>query len=189
MSVAPAVQPMPHSKQNRALNVLPDQKVGFFSTLLVVILAAVVLVVYLLAAIAWSNRPFLGAMLTPYLAVDGSRSITAGAWEAVNAGLDRLDLVTAINGQALFDQPGDYAAAQQRFMTILSGLEPGRRVEVAFIRAEGSPPPEADCRPLADSSLECRISFALQTLPNSDLLTYFVLPFVSGLIALVIAVA
>lgn len=189
MSVAPAVQPMPHSKPNRALNLLPGQKVGFFGTLLVVILAAAVMLVYLLAAVEWHSRPFLGAMLTPYLAVDGSRPITAGTWEAVNAGLDRLDLVTAINGQALFDQPGDYAGAQQRFMTILSGLEPGRQVELTFIRGEGSPPPEADCRPLPDSNLECRISFALQTLPNSDLLTYFVLPFVSGLITLVIAAA
>ena len=100
-------------------------------------IALVLFAVYLLAAIEWRQHPFFGAMLTPYMVIDGSSTISAEPWSGFAAGLKRLDEITAINGQQLMDTAGDYGTARSRFRSIISGLQPGTTIEVAFTRAAG----------------------------------------------------
>jgi signal transduction histidine kinase len=143
--------------------------------------------VYLLAALEWRQHPFFGVMLTPYMTIDGSRTITSEAWPGFAAGLQRLDQITAINGQALMDTAGDYATARSRFRDIISSLQPGNSIEVSFLRAAGGN--AGECGAVQNGLQECQLSYMVQSLPDNDFLAYFVIPFVSGLIAVLVGLA
>ncbi len=174
------------------LTIAPDQRAGFIFTLLVCGIAAAALVIFLVAALEARNRPFFGAMLTPYLVVDGSESITTTRWAGWSAGLQRLDRITGINGEPLFDGSGDYAAARQKYQDILAHLVVGDRIEVDFERPADSTtelPPTIPCRRSGMDALTCRASYTLTNLPGNDFLAYFVIPYLTGLLSLAVGLA
>ena len=164
-------------------------RVGF--TLVASGVAILAFIVFLVAALQWRSHPFFGAMLNPNMVVDGSTSITEMQWPGLNAGLQRLDHVLAINGEALAADPRDYRAAQGHFSEIVSGLEPGDFVEVSFERPvpnNGTVPiKNAEiCAPAQNGFALCRVTYIVQPLPDNDFFTSFGIPYVIGLITVII---
>ncbi|MEZ4670519.1 MAG: GAF domain-containing protein [Anaerolineae bacterium] len=149
--------------------------------------ALILLAIYLVAAIQWRQHPFFGAMFTPYMTIDGSNTIGSEPWPGFVAGLKRLDRITAINGQQLMDSAGDYATARSRFQTIMSSLQPGNTIEVTFERNASDS--ASSCGTVQNGSEVCETSYILNLLPDNDFFAYFIIPFVSGLIAIIIGLA
>lgn len=173
-----------------SLAVTPDQRPGFLIALLAAVVTVIAFVVYLSAALESRNRPFFGAMLTPYMVVDGSTSVNTRPWSGLNAGLQWRDQIIAINDEPLFATPGDYAGARHKFLSILSGLQPGDRVEVEFERpaASHSDADSAECVEAGSDLLRCRVGYWVNDLPSNDFLAYFVVPFIMGALSLAVGV-
>jgi len=163
-------------------------RVGF--TLVISGITVLAFVTFLIAALEWRSYPFFGAMLNPNMVVDGSTSITDMQWPGLEAGLQRLDHVTAINGEALAANPRDYPAARNRFREIMRGLNPGDTVEVSFerplINGEFGINNLETCAQPQNNIAQCRVSYTVQNLPDNDFLTSFGIPYVIGLITVII---
>lgn len=169
-----------------------DQRAGFVLAALACGAAVVALVVFLLTGLESRNRPFFGAMLTPYLTVDGSTSITNFEWSGLNAGLGWRDHVVAINGEALFTTPGDYDRARQKYLDILGSLRAGDRITVEVERPANSPfEPAAGvlCSDLDGGARRCTVEYRLSSLPNNDFLAYFIVPYIMGVLTLAVGIA
>lgn len=151
--------------------------------------ALVLLAVFLSSALQWRQKPFFGAMLTPNMVVDGSRSILSEGWPGLSAGLKRLDQVVAINGQSLMETAGDYAAARQRFQDIISNLQVGEPVEVSVLRPDSVSGAVDGCGDATNGVRECTFTYSLIALRESDFIAYFVIPFVTGVAAVFIGLA
>ncbi len=167
---------------------LHQMRVGF--TVVVTVAAALYFIVLLAVALDWHSRPFFGAMLTPNLVVDGSRPISAKQnWNGLgDGGLKRFDHITVINDVVLSDNPGDYAAARQKFRDVLAKMMPNQLVKVTFERpaSELTVDNRLGCTLINVDTAQCNTSFPLSSLPDNDFLTYFIIPYISGLITLVI---
>jgi signal transduction histidine kinase len=148
--------------------------------------------VYMISALQWRNSAFFGAMLTPHMVVDGSRSIGSPNWSGLTAGLERLDRILSINGQDLAAPDADSAAARAGFRAIVSTLRPGDTVDLVFLRPVGSIATETDtqvvCDPQQDGLRTCRLSYVVSELPGNDFITYFVIPWVIGLLIVMLGV-
>ncbi len=57
------------------------RRVPFYITLVVGAAAVILLAIFLVTALEWRQRPFFGAMLNPYLVVDGSKPISNTNWK------------------------------------------------------------------------------------------------------------
>jgi signal transduction histidine kinase len=170
----------------------PFGRLRLFLTFLMSGVAVAAFIIFLVAALEWRSRPFFGAMLSPYLTVDGTVTITNQTWPGLEAGLQRRDHITAINGQPLFDEAHNYVAARARFDQLLRGTTPGTTIEVAFER------PAVDgevfvnnletCGSVGNEVAQCTVSYRPTALPDNDFLAIFVLPYVIGLITVVIGI-
>jgi signal transduction histidine kinase len=186
-----AVSSQSPAKFMEKVTALPRQnQMRVLLTLATAMVAVFVFVDLLIAALDWHARPFFGAMLSPNLVVDGSRTITTDEWAGLNAGLQRLDHIVAINGQPLSADPADYAAARTNFQKAMAGLQPGEKVEVTFDRPIDAPIARRNtavtCQPATDSLLRCTTSYNLQSISNTDFFTYFWGPFIFGLLTLIV---
>lgn len=157
-------------------------------TLVAGIVTVLAFAIYLIAAFQWRGSAFFGAMLTPNMVVDGSRSIGSSNWPGLAAGLQRLDHVLTINDQPLTDNLADTATARARFRTIVSGLRPGDRVDLTFSRPVSSEETAAACGPAENGVLSCRVSYLVNFMPNSDFIAYFVIPWIIGLLVVILGV-
>lgn len=152
--------------------------------------ALLVFVTFLLAALEWRQRPFFGAMLTPYLVVDGSVPITANAWPGLEAGLQRLDQLVSINRRDLFQQPGDYAYARAAFLALLSRLEVGSEIDVVVNRpARLVTPAMTECAAPVGDVAPCSYTYTLSAMPDNDFVAFFVVPYLVGLGSVIIGIA
>jgi signal transduction histidine kinase len=166
-------------------------RVGLALALAVAVLGVALAVGALSAALQWRSEPFFGALLTRTLVVDGSVPVSTDTWPALEAGLQRGDQIIALNGQALSDTPDNYETALQNFLASMQALNVGDTVQVAFLR-----PAEFDSATtatLCDTSsggelLTCSVRYTLSTFPANDFLAFFVVPFVCGLIALIVGI-
>jgi signal transduction histidine kinase len=172
----------------------PLQKWGFGLIVVAAVVAIVAFVAYLVLALNWRSQPFFGAMLTPHLVVDNSQSLTGSPWPGQQAGLHRSDHIVAINGHILSESPNDYPAARQNFHALLSALNPGDVVTVDFERpldTMGTFGTES-CMNLLDpihGVWSCTVSYELSAFPTTDFLGFFIIPYVSGLVTLIIGLA
>jgi signal transduction histidine kinase len=167
------------------------QRVGFGVLVAAAGVAIVAFVAYLLLALNWRSQPFIGALLTPNLVVDNSQSLTGARWPGQMAGLRPRDHIIAINGQVLAGASGDYATARQNFRALLNTLDPGEAVEIQFDRpnpAVGDVTEGMACSASGDVA-RCTVSYALSVFPDVDFIGFFVIPYVSGLITLLIGLA
>ncbi|MCA0455842.1 MAG: GAF domain-containing protein [Chloroflexi bacterium] len=174
----------PNTNAVAILNRLP-----FYLTITVSLVAVILLFVFLSSAIQWRQKPFFGAMMNPYLAVDGSQPIGSSEWAGLNAGLQRLDEITHINGQRLFDTLGDHLSARTNFLTIMSGLAVGDTVEVQFQRPDLGKVPPSYCSTVRDGFSTCSLSYMLGDLSDTDFIAYFIIPFIGGLILVILGIA
>ncbi len=158
------------------------QRVPFYISLVVGAAAVILLAVFLVTALEWRQRPFFGAMLNPYMVVDGSKPISNNNWTGLRAGLQRLDQVTAINGQTIVSTPPDYIAARTAFLSVLANLKAGDTVEVAFTRPDANKVQPGYCNIVQNGFSQCTLSYTLGSLPDSDFIAYFIIPFIGGLI-------
>jgi signal transduction histidine kinase len=142
-------------------------------------------VVYLVGAINLRNRPFLGAMVTSTLTINAGVATGDEVWTGKAAGLQANDQLLSINGESLFgSDPNNYAAAEARLQEILSTLprtaDGFAPVSVTFLR-----PNALQTDSYCENNI-CTLSFLPMSFPDVDLLSYFVLPFVAGIVLLVL---
>jgi signal transduction histidine kinase len=167
------------------------QRIGFGVLVAATGVAVVAFVAYLLLALNWRSQPFIGVMLTPNLVVDNSQSLTGTLWQGQQAGLKPRDHLLTINGEILDRDSGDYGLARQNFHVILSALNPGSEIEVEFSRPVPSSVDNTaalDCSNTTEIAL-CTISYSLSTFPDVDFIGFFVVPYISGLVTLIIGLA
>jgi len=147
------------------------------------VVAAVSLIIYMTLALGWRTQAFPGVMVTNTLVVDGSQPLSAGTWSGLNFGLRRLDHIVAINGQVL-TTTGNYAEALSRYHDIMSGIRPGSRIQVEFNR-----PPEDGmirCAGTMGTIGNCRTAFNSGSFPDLDFVGFFLAPYITGVITLLI---
>ncbi|MCB9453511.1 MAG: GAF domain-containing protein [Anaerolineaceae bacterium] len=187
-------QAMPsNSVQTALLSNLSLQRPGFAIVLALAVISAILMLALLVQALEWRTHPFLGALLTPNLVVDGSMPISSDTpWAGLDSGLMRGDEVVAINGTELMTSPGDYAAARASFQAILANLKAGESLQVEFLRsAVGSSVSFVDpvqCGAVEDGFARCQTNYPAQFLPTSDFMTFFVIPYVVGVATLGIGI-
>jgi signal transduction histidine kinase len=142
------------------------------------------MLVHLVLAIDSRRYVFFGAMLTPNLVVDGSVPI-GDNWVGLQAGLRLRDHILAINDQPLFETAGDYAAARTRFLEIVRSLQPGTPVTVTFQRPADQAVLDAgaeECTPPENGIATCTVRYDITRLPDNDFITFFLVPYIAGLI-------
>ena len=109
------------------------------------LLAVITFVVYLITAISFLNRPFIGAMVTHTLVVNAGQEAGDTAWpgqkpDNVSEGVilsqfwQRGDRIIAINGENLYPTEAltDYATARSSLVSFLNNLNSGENPEINF---------------------------------------------------------
>lgn len=145
--------------------------------------------VYLVSAINFRNRPFIGATLTHTLVVNAGRPTSNVEWTGLDAGLLRNDRVIALNGESLYptDALTDYASAYSNYNSTLSNLAPNTVIDVTVLRRGTE---LSGCTDGSNGFSSCTYSITpLNNFPDVDFLAYFVLPYITGLLQIALAVA
>ncbi len=131
-----------------------------------------IFVAYLVIALRWHSRTFFGAVVSETMIVSGARPTGNEAWNAFEAGVRPRDYVAAVNGQTLLAAPGDFLSARATFDRIMSAIAPNTPITVDVVRSDGT---------------TATFTYLTQRYPNSDLLGYFIVPYISGVVALTTA--
>lgn len=126
-------------------------------------------VAYLVIAVNWHSRSFFGAVVSHTMVVTGARPTGDEAWNGLAAGINARDYVTAVNGQTLLTEPGNFLSARATFDRIMSGIAPDTSITVDVLRPDGT---------------AATVTYNTQVSPTGDFLIYFIVPYVSGLIVL-----
>ena len=151
---------------------------GALLPLVALIVAGGLLVAYALSAMAWLDRPFLGALPQRDLTVGAARSLVRGHWPARDAGLRAADRVLALNGTDLSALP--VADRLEAFYHHLDTYNTSDTVTVHFLRRSGEGPGGAACSPVEGGALRCALAVGLSTLPLGDLAAYFAPGWLAG---------
>lgn len=164
-------------------------RLGLLAALMAV--GVVLMVVYLALALTWRGQPFMGVTVNHTMTVNASSPNGSTAWTGREAGLKAGDQITAINGLSVANNRS-MALGSESYNAILRDFSVGDTVEVAFRydtnlmttpRADGV----ACAEPDAEGMAACSVSFALMSMPDADFFAFFVVPFASGVIVLMIA--
>lgn len=174
------------SRSARAPQDVPTRasRAAFALTAGLALITIVCFVLHFVNALQWRERPFMGAMVTHTLMVDGTLSLSDTVWPAQAAGLARGDHIVALNEQRLAPQPTDYAAALASFHRIMAAHPTDQPLTIDFIRTAGQP-----CSASAPDEGVCRITLQPISLPVVDFIGLFIAPYLTGLISLIIGVA
>jgi len=102
--------------------------------------------------------------------------------------MQRGDQIIAIDGNGL-GQPTDFDTLLNSFLTVQQGLREGQRVEIGFLRDSdlARETPE-QCAPVTRSPDPCEVAYRLTPFPDADFVALFVVPYISGIIVLIIGV-
>ncbi|MEO0595423.1 MAG: GAF domain-containing protein, partial [Chloroflexota bacterium] len=144
-------------------------------------------VIYLFTAIAFLNRPFIGAMVSHTMIINAGQQTGNEAWPATT-GEDKLrrgDQLIAINGEALFPTEArtDFSTAFANYNNTLNNLTSNiAPIELTFLRDDGSAP---YCESATGAMATCTLTVTpLSNFPGVDFLAYFIMPYIGGLILL-----
>ncbi len=146
--------------------------------LLTLVMAGAAALLSLTLALVWRDLPFVGALFTRTLVVDGTRPID-GNWDALAQGVARGDQITAINGIEV----NDAAAA----LALITEQPIGTTIQMSFARpvvGELVRLGNERCAPPSEGRAECTVGLTLARLPDGDFIALFVIPFFSGVVAL-----
>jgi signal transduction histidine kinase len=144
---------------------------------------------YLKQGLEWRNRAFLGFKLTPNLVVDGATPLNADTWQGINQGVKRGDWIVSLNGQDLFPQisdpdaltGADYHQARTRLHSLLNEMGQTSIARIGVVPIEAC----TVNMPVAGDGT-CRLAYALEPYPDVDFIGNFIVPFVTGLLTLLI---
>ncbi len=167
-------------------------------TVAAVVIASIACVIYLVAVVQWRSQTFPGFLTAHSLVVDGHTSFSNQEWPGLAAGLRRMDHIVAINGAALPEN--DFPAAREQFVQALADVNYGEQVSVtlwrqAVLNADGMTEVietgNLTCGEVdeARGAAQCTVTYVAAPMPDSDFLTYFVFPYITGVIALAIGIA
>mgnify|MGYP005840282023 CR=1 FL=1 len=149
----------------------------------ILVVTALTAALALSQALAWRGQPFLGAMFSHLLVVDGTRPID-GTWNGFAAGIERGDRITSLDGVSVV------TSADLR--SVLERLPIGDTVEVGFERpvSDAAIPalPRGACEAPRDGWASCVTRVRLDRMPDGDFAALFVIPFLSAVVALIIGV-
>lgn len=166
--------------------------IAFGLALLVLIIASVGIAYLLILAVNWYNTPFLGAVITDTLAVNGNdHPLTSTDWNGFQAGLrdnDQIVSIKAQNGQTLGIDLNTPDAGQQ-LNTFLTGLSRGQIVQVEVQRVEPVKVYDPACSVFTATGADCTYNVVLDKIPLIDFLAQFGIGFLVGLIALAFGIA
>jgi signal transduction histidine kinase len=164
-----------------------ESRIAVILTVALVALALFAAGYNLTQATNWNAQPFLGALLTRTLMVDGSQSVTGTPWAALAEGMRRGDQIIAINDTSLGRQ-GDFATILRSFDTLSSAWRTGQRVDIGFLR-ESSAARQAPelCAPVIANPDRCDVTVILGSFPALDFGAFFILPWATGVIVVIIA--
>lgn len=155
---------------------------------------------YLVNALRWRSQPFLGALYAYTLVVDGNQTFGDEQWAALAAGIQRLDQIVQINDTPLFEQTdplasdfrawsfADYTRARETLKAQTRALNIGDEIRLDVLRPEpqlGATTPPT-CSAPQNGFARCSITYTLAPLGDSDFITYFLFPFITSVIALVV---
>lgn len=167
-----------------------SDRLGLIAAIAAVGIALVAAVLYLSAALTWWSNPFLGVMTTHTLMVDGSVPITADQWAARNAGLRRADRIVGFNNEPFADSPDDFRTAFANFQQRIDSLFFRQAITVNIRRpvVEGEPLETGTlrCDAPVDGFANCSTVVILQRFSDSDIIGFFAIPYVSGVIVLIV---
>jgi signal transduction histidine kinase len=141
---------------------------------------AVVAFIAFTQALTWRGTPFVGAMVTRTLTVDGTMPL-GGYWQGLAAGLRRGDQIVAIAGQDV-DTPQTLTAALQQHRV-------GDRVDVTVLRVARAAATDPNCAVDMGDYATCTVRVLLDELPDNDFVALFVIPFITGVVTLGIGAA
>ncbi len=139
-----------------------DQVSRVLLALVLTVTTAVYLVVPFLA-VTWLQTPFPGVLLEVPRHVNGTQSAVGNVWTGRDAGLQDLDEIVAVDGV-----PVESARAVYR---LLRDREAGEVVSLSVLARDGA---------------TRTVDVALMRMPLSDVATLFVVPYIVGLLYLVI---
>jgi signal transduction histidine kinase len=148
------------------------QQISYWLTMGVLVSVTLAMIIFLINAIVFFSRPFLGVMVTPTQVILASSPTSNVKWEGLARGLRPRDRIIAINRQPLSADPNDYATARASIDRILSNGKIGDIISVTVERPDWG---------LAYAT------YALSSVPTEDILIFFLVPWVSGAIALAAA--
>lgn len=151
-----------------------------------IVFAIVIYVMFLTQALAFRSRPFLGALTTYTAAVNASQGTSPATWTGLEAGLMRQDHLVEVDGEPLVEVSSAYHEASQRLQSILADRQVGDVVALRFERRDAFEPlPDGACTPTSTGLHLCELNVTLMSLPDGDFFAYFLLPFLSGVLILV----
>jgi signal transduction histidine kinase len=169
----------------------------FWVAILTTIVTAIGLVVYLVTFVQWYNRPFMGASFSYSLVVNSATPNGQETWNGLQAGLrnpDRITSVAACSDANTCATPIDvvrnnnYSEGRDTLVQFLAGQQLGNLVQVNFERryanielAAGVIPP-AFCQLVEGALYRCSVQYTLQRYPTSDLLAFFIIPYITAVI-------
>jgi signal transduction histidine kinase len=166
-----------------------EQRSAMIITVTAAVVAVAAMILYLVLALNWSKQPFMGALMSRTLVIDGSQPTQTGTWPGLVAGLERLDRITSINGQKLSANPTDYETAYQAFLAISSRFHPNRVIRIEFERPARNgvvtTTRSVRCEAVVNGIAPCAVSLPLRSFPVTDFVALFVIPYASGLLLLV----
>ncbi|MBT3189178.1 MAG: GAF domain-containing protein [Anaerolineae bacterium] len=138
------------------------------NTVLIYQAIAVIAFIFIpIAAIQWSNLPFMGAFVEHTMVFNGigpTRESTENeAWQLFDAGLTLGDQLTKINGENI--------TSAKEISEALSTYSPNDEIQITYLNAEGK---------------ELGKTVKLIAFPTSDKIKYFVIPYGVGLVYLIL---
>ncbi len=164
------VNPLIHTPVNRLASIL---------TGILGIIATGACVIFLILALGWGSQPFPGFMVTPERVIDGSEPLSQATWTGLDAGMQRLDQIVAVNGVELADTPSPI----DTYRKLISELEFGETVTFDFMRLENID--NVGCPPTADVLGDtCRLTLTMEPFGLVPFIGYFVAPFITAVICL-----
>ncbi len=166
-----------------------ENRLGILLAIATVAAAIIFAIAAIVSAFSWRDSVFIGALLTRTLMVDGSTATGETAWPGLDAGLMRGDQIASIGGVSL-GRASDFHTSLQSYQTILRTLRVGQQIEIEFLRNSdlARTTPE-QCAPVTASPDRCDVTYRLTSFPPEDFITYFAVPWGSGLAVLLLGAA
>ncbi len=145
-------------------------RVQFAVTVALAITALVAMVVYPVLAFQWRAQPFIGALMSNTLVINGANPIVDDQWSALQAGIQQKDMLVALNGEDLGTMGRDFTGARARLNTYLANAQVGDEVQLDVLRG--------------DTILG--FNFTLDQFSDGDFLIFFFVPYLSALIVVAV---
>lgn len=142
------------------------------ASLVALVVAGGSLLFYLIFAVDWQERPFIGAMLTQGLEVEDVRSFSDTPWAALEAGMRPGDELIGID-----NAEWPIGERHQQFLEAMEGYEVGQTVELSIRVGD---PENYDNMFCMDTA--CVVPVVLGEYPLADFLIHFGVGYVMGIV-------